>query len=92
MYVTHWFLFMSEYRQGINAGMDAVAHPVFTSNDQISRSVPYFQGYVLGFGYQQIQMIGREAARQKTLALIDQFPTFIPYLHQQLKSLGFVEH
>ena len=83
---------MSEYRQGINAGMDAVSHALQQEDTQIMRSVPYFQGYVLGFGYQQIQMVGRDIARQKTLEFIDQYPTFIPFLHQQLKSLGFVEH
>ncbi len=81
---------MSEYRNGINQGMnDVESGQAHTDLNRSSFSIDFKCGYLLGFGYKQIQIYGYQYAAQKTLALANQHPELQQRFAHELLKLGF---
>lgn len=54
-----------------------------------SLSIDFKCGYLLGFGYKQIQICGYQHAAEKTLALANQYPELQQRFAHELSKLGF---
>lgn len=81
---------MTDYRNGINQGMNDVETGQYqTDLNRSQLSADFKCGYLLGFGYKQIQLRGHQRAEQSTVALARQYPELKQRFIQELTKLGF---